>query len=198
MKQIGFIALLFVGRIWAGEVDVEQYFLNTNNLQANFQQINSDDSALKGKMAVMRGGRFYWHYSGKDGQLIISDGSKIYQQDPLLEQVIVHKQNQLTGDLAMKILLNEQPLSQNFILQNDDIPDYLVEKGDYFVKLIPKKSAEYDYLWLIFKKEQLAGIVLSSGAGDTQFYFDKVKRNQNINQNIFNYRLPVGFDVIEE
>lgn len=193
-------------QVEADAIMLQNYFLSTKDLQADFIQLSdSSRGEIKstGKMYLAKPGKFHWDYQTPDKQLIVSDGEKVWQYDVDLEQISVRNKSDLVGDVALKILSGEQTIGKMFDVRKADkgsAPAKLhnLIGNETLYRLTPKdsKEATYDAVWIVMGGEVKA-ILVDSGAGqNVTMFFENVKRNQGISQDKFQFKAPEGVDVI--
>lgn len=178
------------------------YLSAIEDLQGDFRQIvqsKRGETVSMGKMFLQRDGKFRWEYQGKNEQVIVSDGVKVFHYDKALAQVSVHKRADLVGDVAMQILGGQADIERKFLISRvtaTTAPKVLGQYGGDLFRLMPReKTEQFDGLWVSLKQGELAALLIESSTGDSLFLFDGVRRNQGINPSVFELVVPDGVDV---
>lgn len=177
---------------------LEKLLKSTNSATAEFsQEVRDGKGALleknSGTLWLARPGRFRWQYAGKDGQLIVADGSRLWVYDPSLEQVTVRPLKEALGTPAA-ILVGENDLKKDFIWK-----DLGEDHGLARLQATPKNTdAGFKDLTVTLDGEGgLRGMVLHDAFGNTTtLRFSGYQRNAAVADNLFRFTPPKGSDVI--
>jgi len=178
---------------------LQQFLKETQTLSAQFKQVTLNENAQPvqtsyGDFYLSRPDQFRWNYQQPFAQEIVSDGHQIWFYDPDLEQVTIKKMAQSLGATPALLLSSKIKLEQDFILQQQGSDGEL-----QWVKLIPKQeNSHYHYILIGLSKQGIEGMELSDHFGQlTRIYFSHIKKNQPLNQQLFQFKVPDGVDIFE-
>ena len=139
-----------------------------------------------------------WEYEIPEQQIILTDGDILWIFRTEDNQVMTGKAPAYFGDgKGASFLSNIRVIRDKFIvsLEKDDNPAY------YRLKLIPKeKKLDIAYVYLSISKsnfnvEQI--ITYNSYEDETLIQMSRFQFNQNLNDDIFSFKIPEGADVLQ-
>jgi len=170
-----------------------------NTLQGSFVQTLLDKAGKKqdeskGTFVLQRPGKFFWKTETPAPQLLISNQKTIWLYDPDLQTV---NERPFSDDLKKTpvLLLSEDvdKLRKNFTINRS-----LADKAEKF-SITPKVTEGlFQELLLVFVDNQLTEFSIRDSLGQlTHFALTNVKRNQAIDENLFNFVVPAGVDLIK-
>lgn len=170
-----------------------------NTLQGNFVQTLFDKSGKKqdeskGTFVMQRPGKFYWKTETPAPQILISNQKTIWLYDPDLQTV---NERPFTDDLKKTpvLLLSEDvdKLRKNFTINRTQ-----ADKTEKY-SITPKVTEGlFQELLLVFIDNQLAEFSIRDSLGQlTHIALSNTKRNEKIDENLFNFVTPAGVDVIK-
>jgi len=170
-----------------------------NTLQGNFVQTLHDKAGKKqdeskGTFVLQRPGKFFWKTETPAPQLLISNQKTIWLYDPDLQTV---NERPFSDDLKKTpvLLLSEDvdKLRKNFTISRS-----VADKAEKF-SITPKVTEGlFQELSLVFVDNQLTEFSIRDSLGQlTHFALTNVKRNQAIDENLFNFVVPAGVDLIK-
>lgn len=164
--------------------DVEKYMSSLDNFSADFEQIVPGEDFSKGKLYVVKPGRFLWQYIMPEHVKIVSDGGLVYFVDEATDQVTQVPNTGLLFSLLSKkdVKLNSKNLKLvNLKQDNDRITldlEATVEDTKVPVTLIVEKQSDTQLnLIKIISKNQLDQMIVVS--------LYNQNTNANIDKNIF-------------
>lgn len=184
--------------------DLEQYFQETQTLEADFVQRVGKANKTKqssGQMALKKPHYFLWDYQKPSVQQIAGDGKKVYHYDADLQQMTIHQPEQLIGNVALTLLSSDKPLRQNFFISTTESAPFLSQNaaGSVIFRLTPTVSqSEYKALWVSFAGKELQKVLIDNGDSFSELSFDNIKRNQPISEKRFVLNVPKGTDIVGE
>ncbi|HEX7026707.1 MAG TPA: outer membrane lipoprotein chaperone LolA [Gammaproteobacteria bacterium] len=197
---IGFALTLLISPAFAGEgLEKLQKFTNElRSMKADFTQTLFDDKMspveiAKGKVMLLKPGKFRWDYTAPYEQHIIADGEKLWLYDPELEQVTVKNMSEALGAAPIALLTSEQKLEDQFkIIELGNIG------GREMLQLEAKvKDTDYGLMLLALGDKGLEVMELKDKLGQvTRIEFHDTKFNVKIDPAKFNFTPPKGVDVI--
>lgn len=174
---------------------------NLENMQGTFNQtiMASSDSAQQsaGKFALQRPGKFRWQIDKPSSQLLVADGSQIWFYDVDLQQVTQQAQTHLSTNTPAALLSGDTAS----ILQAFDV--HLLNKpnktGIWYVLTPRTKENLFRSVQLNFIDNVLQGMIIKDNLGQsTNIVFSQVQVNTNLANNLFQFKPPVGVDVIKQ
>lgn len=195
------VGLLFAGLLFpaiAGADAVTDYFAGLETIQADFEQTVVDSSGQQmqhsvGRVWIQRPGRFRWDYRTPYRQLIVADGERLWTYDEDLEQATVKVLDEALSSTPAVLLSGYRPLSEVMDWRAD-------EDNDSFswFRLTPKHSdAAVERVRIAFADKQLRIIEVIDGFDNhTRIQFSDIRRNQALDADLFQLKLPEGTDII--
>lgn len=170
-----------------------------NTLQGNFvQTLFSKDGKKqdeqKGTFVMQRPGKFFWRTESPVQQLLVSNQKTIWLYDPDLQTV---NERPFSDDLKKTpvLLLSEDvdKLRKNFSINRTQ-----TDKAEKF-SITPKVTEGlFQELLLVFVDNQLSEFSIRDSLGQlSHFALSNVKRNQAIDETMFNFIAPPGADIIK-
>jgi outer membrane lipoprotein carrier protein len=170
-----------------------------NTLQGNFVQTLFDKAGKKldeqqGTFVMQRPGKFFWKTDTPAPQLLVSNQKTIWLYDPDLQTV---NERPFSDDLKKTpvLLLSEDvdKLRKNFTINRTQ-----ADKAEKF-SITPKVTEGlFQELLLVFVDNQLTEFSIRDSLGQlSHFALSNVKRNQTVDESLFNFIAPPGADVIK-
>lgn len=170
-----------------------------NTLQGSFAQTLYDKDGKKqdeskGSFVMQRPGKFYWKTETPAPQLLISNQKTIWLYDPDLATV---NERPFSDDLKKTpvLLLSEDvdKLRKNFTINRSQ-----ADKAEKF-SITPKVTEGlFQELLLVFIDNQLTEFSIRDSLGQlTHFTLSNTKRNQPVDDSLFNFVAPAGVDIIK-
>ncbi len=202
MKKILFLAFINLNlNVFADGINSLNKFLIQKNISADFnQQVKTGNrvQTSQGTMQIERPNKFRWQYS-KDGQLILSDGIKVYIYDEPLKQVTVRKLNQTLGKSPASLLSGGNNIKNDYKITN--VPNK--KDGLQWVLLMPKEINDnngFKQVLIAFdQKDQLNQMKFIDSFGyESNLTFLNVKTPKNFIANNFKFIVPKDVDVLEQ
>lgn len=170
-----------------------------NSLQGSFLQTLYDKDGKKqdeqkGTFVMQRPGKFFWKTETPAPQLLISNQKTIWLYDPDLNTV---NERPFSDDLKKTpiLLLSEDvdKLRKNFTINRSQ-----ADKAEKFSVTPKVTEGLFQELLLVFVDNQLAEFSIRDSLGQlTHFALSNVKRNQPIDDKLFNFVAPAGADIIK-
>ena len=194
--------LTFFNIASAEQTPIEQlksFLASTSSLTADFKQVTLDENEQPtqtsyGEFFLSRPGKFRWSYKKPFIQEIVSSKNKVWFYDADLEQVTIKKLDESLGSTPALLLSGDIDLEENYTLQQQGIDEDL-----QWIKLSPKnEESSFNYILIGLTDGVLGGMELSDNFGQlTRIYFSNIKRNQQLDNAIFEFTAPEGVDVFE-
>ncbi|MDR3055800.1 MAG: outer membrane lipoprotein chaperone LolA [Zoogloeaceae bacterium] len=182
---------------------LKNFLAGTRSFQAEFSQsvqgVNSRAPQLsKGKMAILKPGKFRWEITQPYVQLIVGDGKKIWLHDPELEQVTVKEMGQALGATPAALLMG----TSDDVLRQFDLTESGKAESLDWVEARPKKGADtsFEKIRLGFGTAgKLEKMELFDNFGQTtRLQFSRQQQNPKLPPGLFTFTPPKGTDVIGE
>ncbi|MEN7341953.1 MAG: outer membrane lipoprotein carrier protein LolA [Pseudomonadota bacterium] len=173
-----------------------QFNEGTRGLQGRFTQRVSRDGESgeysEGRFRLLRPGKFVWTYETPDEQIIVADGTNLWNYDVLLDQVDVRPQADALADSPATILSGGGDPLDAF-----DYHGSFEQEAVLWVQLAPKtEESDFGVLRLGFKDGLLAGMQLGDNLDQvTVIEFEDVVENPTFNNDDFTFIVPDGVDV---
>jgi outer membrane lipoprotein carrier protein len=182
----------------AGTDVLTAFFGDLRTFQAAFEQVVTDDRGkvlerASGQVAIKRPNRFRWDYEQPYRQLLLSDGTWLWNYDPDLQQATRHRLDRaLTGTPAM-LLARPDSLTDLFDLRALEPND-----GLQWIELAPKQEdVRFERVRLGFTGGTLTAMQLVDGFSRiTNIRFTRVRRNGTVPDDRFTFTPPPGVDLI--
>lgn len=162
-------------------------------LSGNYTQVmTAKDGAviqsITGTFKLKRPGLYFWQSEDPYPQTIVSNGEEIWLYDPDLEQVTITPAKQL-GFNPSSFLAGDirKELSAYQVLAD----------GEHFTLMPVADNAPFDALNLAFSGDLLSEASYTDKLGQTtKLSFSAVTKNPPLNQDIFEFEVPPGTDIV--
>lgn len=198
---LGFIMTMSLGSTAHADegLDVMNQFLTgLDSLDARFMQtVHTDNGVigpLTGHLYVSRPGRFRWDYDDDEGQLIVADGKRVWLLDRKLEQVSHQSQDTALRGTPALLLVGSERVEEYFTPVDGGDLDGLI-----WVEMIPKdEESQFNLVRVAFDGDRLARIEMADKFGQyTEFALSDVQRNAVVDERLFKFEPPPGWDVFQ-
>jgi outer membrane lipoprotein carrier protein len=177
---------------------VSDYFSELETIQADFVQTVVDSGGetvqdSQGHVWMQRPGRFRWDYRTPYHQLIVADGKRLWTYDEDLEQATVKDLDAALSSTPAMLLSGYRPLAE--VMEWE--PDSDNDRYTWF-RLHPKeRDSAVEKVRIAFDGGELAIIEVVDGFGNhTRIRFSNMRRNQKLDDGLFQLKLPEGTDII--
>ena len=176
-------------------------FLNgLHTLQADFRQILSDEQGSGNQFAtgtfyLSRPGRFRWDYETPNNQYILADGRSVWLVEEDLEQVTQRSQKSALKGTPAQLLAGSGELDDEF-----EVLELNTRLGMSWLELQPKdEDAQFSRITLGFREDSLASLEMIDRFGQiTSFSFTNTRRNPQLDQDVFRFIPPPGYDILDQ
>jgi outer membrane lipoprotein carrier protein len=210
MKKIiaaaSLFALAFAAQA-AGLDALESFVKSAKSGRADFTQVvvapaREGQAARRktssGTFEFVRPNRFRFVYRKPFEQTIVADGQTLWLYDADLKQVTQRKQSQVLDSTPAALIAAAPDLAalrKDFNLENAADKD-----GMQWVQATPKaKEGQLRSVRIGFKGEELAALEILDGFGQSSMItFSKMELNAAISPETFNFKPPVGADVLKQ
>jgi outer membrane lipoprotein carrier protein len=180
---------------------LDELLSDISTLTAEVSQliVESDGGVLEEsdiRMKLKRPNGFYWETISPFPELIVTDGLKLWNYQPDLEQVVIEPWDISRSELTAQLLSgNTANLGEEYRLSRRDQGD--TEFAE-FVLLPREADSVYRQITLTFHNQMLDMIHIDSNNGQkTVWQFFNQVLNQTIPDQAFVFEPPSGVDVIE-
>jgi outer membrane lipoprotein carrier protein len=178
---------------------LQRYYHDTKSFHAKFVEVIAPVGAAKrtrtGIVYFRKPGRMRWEFEEPNKELIVSDGTQLYNYDPELNQVIEAPLSEaLHSPGATEFLLGVGDISRDF---NASLIDGSDADGLLHVKLIPKRPGNTVELGLEEKSYDIETIRMIDQLGNvTSLKLMDIEKNTPIADSTFAFTPPVGADIV--
>lgn len=202
-----FIATCAVSAWATGLNDLEYFIKGVKSGKAEFSQVVTAP-AKEGQVArskissgtfeFLRPGRFKFIYKKPFEQTIVADGQTLWLFDVDLNQVTSRKQAQALGSTPAALIASSADLKA---LQADFVLTDAADKdGLQWVQGVPKaKESQLQSVRVGFKQGQLTTLeILDSFGQRSVLTFNGLQANAPLDASTFQFKPPVGADVVQQ
>jgi NAD+ synthase (glutamine-hydrolysing)/outer membrane lipoprotein carrier protein len=194
--------MISVGYAYADGIAALNAFLQNKNstLSANFSQTvfgSKKNKTSNGVMEISRPNKFRWQYN-EEGQIIISDGEKIYIYDKPLQQVTEKKLDNSLGKSPALLLAGGSEIKKYYTVTAQ--PD---SEGLEWISLMPKTVEDnngFKVVQIGFTKttQKLAQMkFIDSFNNKSIISFSQVKTGIRVPDSTFKFIPAKGVDIIQ-
>jgi len=161
--------------------------------------VESDGGVLEQsdiRMYLKKPDGFYWETLTPFPELIVTNGSSLWNYQPDLEQVVIEAWDSSRSELAAQLLSGRTDnLAAEYRIET--VSSAADEHQEF--KLIPLAADSiYDEISINFLLSELDMIYLDNKNGQqTVWRFQNVVRNQHLDDALFEFQPPAGIEVIE-
>ena len=175
--------------------------VSIESLKADVVQliVESDGGILeesKIKMYFKKPNGFYWETITPFKELIVTNGVKLWNYQPDLEQVVIENWDSSKSELAAQLLNGEtENLGSDYQIEQL----YSDDSGDHQFSLTPLATdSVYERISISFVTSELDQIYLNSKNGQqTVWRFVTIERNESLEDSVFEFDPPAGIEIIE-
>jgi outer membrane lipoprotein carrier protein len=161
--------------------------------------VESDGGVLEEseiQMYLKKPGGFYWETLVPFPELVVTNGTTLWNYQPDLEQVVIEDWDSSRSELAAQLLNGQtDSLAEEYNVENVSADGS--EHQEF--RLTPLQSDNvYSEISINFTLNELDLIYLNSKNGQrTVWQFENVQRNQPLDDELFEFTPPDGVEVIE-
>ena len=202
IRLFGLAMLAFSGALQA-QTPLDSYLEHLKTLRTEFSQAVTDSKGrlvqdARGKLIIVRPGRFRWELSPSVGgssspQLMVADGKNLWFYDRDLEQVSVKPASSAITATPAGLLSGEGNIRELFTVAPAGRKDGL----DWVVVTPKEDDADFREARLAFEKSDLKRMVLKDKLGQTvNLDFASSERNSPVAEAEVTFKPPPEADVI--
>ena len=180
---------------------LDSLLANINSLTADVVQliVESDGGILEEsniKMLLKKPNGFYWETITPYQELIVTNGIKLWNYQPDLEQVVIEDWDVSKSELAAQLLSGKtENLDSQYIIE--ELSDTNNDSQEFVLTPVDADSI-YTQISINFITSELDLIYLNSRNGQqTVWRFDAIERNQILEDSLFHFQPPAGIEIIE-
>ena len=180
---------------------LDSLLANVDSLTADVVQliVESDGGILEEssiKMLLKKPNGFYWETITPYQELIVTNGIKLWNYQPDLEQVVIEDWDVSKSELAAQLLSGKtENLDSEYIIE--ELSDTNNDSQQFVLTPVDADSI-YTRISINFITSELDLIYLNSRNGQqTVWRFDAIERNQILEDSMFNFQPPAGIEIIE-
>ena len=148
------------------------------------------------QMYLKKPNGFYWETLSPFPELIVTNGTLLWNYQPDLDQVVIEEWDSSRSELAAQLLSGRtENLATEYSIEA--LTDEDVGTAEF--ELTPKASdSVYRTISINFQAGELDMIYLNSKNGQqTVWQFENIEHNQKLADGLFEFVPPAGIDVIE-
>ena len=180
---------------------LDSLLANINSLTADVVQliVESDGGILEEsniKMLLKKPNGFYWETITPYQELIVTNGIKLWNYQPDLEQVVIEDWDVSKSELAAQLLSGKtENLDSQYIIE--ELSDTNNDSQEFVLTPVDADSI-YTQISINFITSELDLIYLNSRNGQqTVWRFAAIERNQILEDSLFDFQPPAGIEIIE-
>jgi outer membrane lipoprotein carrier protein len=185
----------------SGLANLDVLLSDINTLSANVLQliVESNGGVLEEseiQMFLKKPDGFYWETLFPFPELVVTNGIKLWNYQPDLEQVVIENWDSSRSELAAQLLSGEiKNLSKEYTIRRITLPESEYQEFE----LIPiAPDSLYQQISINFMNSELESIYLDSRNGQqTVWRFENLVRNQAIADAQFEFLPPENIEIIE-
>lgn len=193
-------AACFTSAVFSAEnvvTELQRYVNQLKTYEAQFIQTQPDESLFSlntstGYFKLDRPGKLIWEYYTPEEQKIVVDGENLWVYDMDLDQVTVRPIEDVKAELPLSWLLYQEPIEDKFSIIKSNTVDGLT-----WYNLTPKQATYFQSIEVAIRDGEMQQVWMYQAADNiTKVRFNKIKSNQVIPYQQFNFKLPEGADLI--
>ncbi|PCJ26076.1 MAG: outer membrane lipoprotein carrier protein LolA [SAR86 cluster bacterium] len=148
------------------------------------------------KMYLKKPDGFYWETLTPFPELVVTNGTTLWNYVPDLEQVVIEDWNSSRSQLAAQLLNGQTDnLSEEYTIE---IMNSVGSEYQEFELAPISVDSVYRSISINFMHAELDSIYLDNKNGQkTVWRFENIERNSTISDNQFEFQIPDGIEVVE-
>lgn len=183
----------------AAEAALQRFVDGVQTLSAHFEQSQLDEKGAvidtrSGEFLLARPGRFRWSYTQPYEQLMVCDGTEIWNYEPDLAQATVRDAAELLRGSPAALLAQRSQLGEGFSIEDGG------RDGKASIVRLKPKSEDSDFkaidLWLDNGVPQRMRFLDQLG-GTTDIRFSQIRTKVTIDPSNFRFQPAKGVEVID-
>ncbi|BAO44228.1 outer membrane lipoproteins carrier protein [Thiolapillus brandeum] len=206
MKLHRFLLLLLMlssSSLFAGDgarAHLDRFLDGLETLRAEFAQevIDTETNQVShstGVFYLSRPNRFRWVYEGEYPRYIIADGKTIWLVEEDLQQVSQRSQKAVLEGTPAGLFAKKLDLDKEF-----EVKDVGQRMGLSWLRLRPRsEDSQFEQILLAFEGDKLSRMEMADRLGQvTRFDFFKMQRNLPLQDSLFRFVAPPGYDILDQ
>ena len=201
-RMISAMSMLILSATISGQerpiVKLDQLLSNIDTITAEINQliVESDGGILEESQIIMHIKRpegFYWETVTPFPELLVTNGKRLWNYQPDLEQVVIEDWNPDQSALAAQLLYGKtENLEENYYIVAID-----AEQSQTF-ELKPKSPDNlYELITISFINSSLELIYIENSSGErTAWQFTSSDINPPLGEDLFEFTPPDGIEII--
>ena len=202
VAKLSGILLLTLGAIFSAnaqqtdEDKLKARLQTLHNFSASFTQKVTDANhevlqEATGVIKLKQPNKLYWELNPPNENILIADGSTLWNVDPFVEQVTAISQDQAVANNPLILLT--QPNSdawENFSVSHTN---------DTFRIDAKNPDSAVHSLVLVFDGAQLTSMSMQDSQQQiSDLYFNDIQQNKTVSDKVFTFSLPDGYDLDDQ
>jgi outer membrane lipoprotein carrier protein len=178
---------------------IQDHYQHTTSFSAKFTEeligISASKRTRYGRVSYKRPGRMRWEFDAPQTETVVSDGRKLYDYQPDLNQVLeVPLDRAFKSAAPLSFLLGMGDLRRDF---NVSIQPYAASDPMLRVVLTPKGGGDRVEMGLNPSTYDLMAAKVTDALGNTtSIRFNSVRTNVQLADSMFRFEVPPGADVV--
>jgi outer membrane lipoprotein carrier protein len=179
---------------------IQDHYQHTQSFSAKFSEeltgVGRQKVTRSGQVFFKRPGKMRWDFDPPEKETVVSDGHKLYNYQPDLNQVIelpIERAFKSAAPLAFLLGMGNMRRDFTASLPLSTPTDQLAH-----VILVPKGGGDRVELGLNPSTYDLMTVTVTDALGNTtSISFKSVRSNIQLSDALFNFQVPPGADVVE-
>jgi len=178
---------------------IQDHYQHTNSFSAKFIEeltgIGGAKRTRTGRVSYKRPGKMRWEFASPQTETVVSDGHKLYDYQPDLNQVMeVPIERAFKSAAPLTFLLGMGNLRRDF---NVSLPAPKASDALLRVVLTPKGGGDRIEMGLNPSTYDLMAVKVTDALGNTtSIRFSAVRANVQLADSMFHFEVPPGADVV--
>ncbi|WP_052469945.1 outer membrane lipoprotein chaperone LolA [Thiolapillus brandeum] len=195
--------MLSSSSLFAGDgarAHLDRFLDGLETLRAEFAQevIDTETNQVShstGVFYLSRPNRFRWVYEGEYPRYIIADGKTIWLVEEDLQQVSQRSQKAVLEGTPAGLFAKKLDLDKEF-----EVKDVGQRMGLSWLRLRPRsEDSQFEQILLAFEGDKLSRMEMADRLGQvTRFDFFKMQRNLPLQDSLFRFVAPPGYDILDQ
>lgn len=178
---------------------IQHHYQTTESFAANFVEditaVGAPTRSREGMVYFRKPGRMRWEFKTPNREVVVSDGTTLYNYDPGLNQVVeAPLKSALSAPGATEFLLGVGNIAHDFRASQPAAPPHDALEH---VRLTPRKGGDTIELAVDPKTHDIRTIRVTDQLGDvTEVRFSEIRNNVTLKDSLFSFQVPAGADIV--
>jgi len=179
---------------------IQDHYQHTESFSAKFTEdltgVGRPKLTRSGQVFYQRPGKMRWEFMEPQKETVVSDGHKLYDFQPDLNQVVeLPLERAFRSAAPLAFLLGIGNMRRDFTAS---LPLSTPTDGLVHVTLIPKGGGDRIEMGLDPSTYNLMTVKVTDALGNTtSIHFSAVRTNIQLADTLFNFQVPPGADVVQ-